>query len=462
MLGQIALERISVVKKCVFLLLLGLVLLCTSLFSDAQEQEVSKSGDLTNSAKEFVEILAREDFTEAVKNFDSTMKQVLPEEKLREAWKSLIAQVGPFKRQNSVRTEKWLQCDIVFVTCEFEKSVLDVKVVFNSKKQITGLWFVPSQPLLEYKPPAYANPDSFREKEVQVGTGEWALPATLTLPVGDGPFPAVVLVHGSGPHDRDETIGPNKPFRDLAWGLASKGIAVLRYEKRIKVHFAKLLPLSESITVKEETIDDALEAASLLRRTEKIDAKKIFVLGHSLGGMLIPRMAPRDPEIAGFIVMAGPTRPLEDVILEQMTYIFSLDGNISESEKAQLEKIKLWIAKMKDPTLSETAPSADLPLGTPPKYWLDLRGYHPPEVAKSIEQPMLILQGARDYQVTMEDFLGWKKALSSRKNVEFKLYPKLNHLFIEGEGKITPAEYLTSGNVAEIVIDDIANWIKKQ
>lgn len=133
-------------KKCVFLLSLSLVLLWGSLVSYAQEQEVSKSGDLTGVAKEFVELLAKEDFAGAVKNFDSTMKAVLPEEKIREAWKSLLAQIGPFKRQIGIRTEKLLQYDIVFVTCEFEKSVLDVKVVFNSAREISGLWFVPHTP----------------------------------------------------------------------------------------------------------------------------------------------------------------------------------------------------------------------------------------------------------------------------------------------------------------------------
>jgi len=449
------------VKKRFFLLSLSLVLLWGFLVSYAQEQEVVKSDDLTVSAKEFVELLAKEDFAEAVKNFDSTMKGALPEEKLREAWKSLTQKVGPFRKQISVRTEKLWQLDIVFVTCEFEKSILDVKVVFNNRKEISGLWFVPNRPPAQYKPPTYAKPDSFCEKEVQVAAGEWALPGTLTLPVDDGPFPALVLVHGSGPHDRDETIYSNKPFRDLAWGLASRGIAVLRYEKRTKVHLEKILPLGQSITVKEETIDDALAAVSLLRKREEIDAEKIFVLGHSLGGMLIPRIAEYDPQITGFIVLAGTTRPLEEVILEQMTYIFSLDGDISENEKEQLEKVKLQIAKLKDPKLSEPTPSTDL-LGVPPKYWLDLRGYNPAEAAQAIKQPMLILQGGRDYQATMEDFQGWKNHLSSQKNVEFRLYPKLNHLFVEGEGKSTPAEYLIPGNVKETVINDIANWIKKQ
>ena len=446
-------------KRCVSLSLL--LFLAGSLVCFAQQGEVSKSDDLTALAKGFVELLAKEDFPSAVKDFDTTMKKAMPPEKLGEVWESLIAQVGPFQREISVRIEKAGKYDVVFVTCEFERSILDAKVVFNSAKQISGLWFVPSQLSIEYKPPAYAKPDTFKEKEVVVGTGEWAVQGTLTLPVGREPFPAVVLVHGSGPHDRDESIGPNKPFRDLAWGLASQGIAVLRYDKRTKVHAAKLISMKENITVKEETIDDALAAVSVLRAREEIDTNKIFVLGHSLGGMLIPRMGTLDPDIAGFIVMAGAARPLEDVILEQISYIFSLDGTISEDEKRELEEIKQQVARVKDPKLSSAVSSTDLPLGIPAEYWLDLRGYNPPQVAKELKQPMLILQGGRDYQVTTEDFQRWKNSLSSRENVEFKFYPNLNHLFIEGEGKSTPAEYQTPSHVAEIVIDDIADWTKK-
>ncbi len=448
-------------KRYIYLLLSVMVLLAGSL-SYAQQQGVSKLGGITALATEFVELLEKEDFSGAVKNFDSTMKKAVSPEKLQEIWKSLIAQVGPFKKQVGIRTEKVSQYDIVYVKCEFEKSPLDVKVVFNNAKQIAGLFFVPSQPSFKYKPPIYVRPNSYQEKEVIVGSGEWRLPGTLTLPIGEGPFPGVVLVHGSGPNDRDESIGPNKPFRDLAWGLASQGIAVLRYEKRTKEYAKKLTSIKDSITVKEETIDDALLAASMLRKIEGMDAKKIFVLGHSLGGMLIPRIGILDPSITGFIIMAGTTRPLEDVILEQMSYIFSLDGTISKDEKTQLDQLKTQVAKVKNPQLSINTPSKYLPFGVPVKYWLNLRGYNPPELARNLKQPMLILQGGRDYQVTMEDFQSWERALFFRKNVEFKIYPELNHLFIEGEGKSTPAEYQKAGHVAKIVIDDIANWIKKQ
>lgn len=417
--------------------------------------------ELITQAREFVDLLAREDYATAARMFNATMANAFPLNKLQETWKAVIAQVGAFKRQGDTRIEKSGQFDVVFVACEFEQMTLDVKVVFNAARQISGLWFTPHQAAVEYLPPAYTRADAFQEKEVQVGTGNLALPGTLSMPEGRGPFPALVLVHGSGPNDRDETVGANKPFRDLAWGLASRGIAVLRYDKRTKAHPEQVASLKNTFTVKEEVVDDVLAAVALLRKTAGIDPKRVFVLGHSLGGTLIPRLAQAEAEIAGFIILAGATRPLEDLVLYQTTYLASLDGSLSDSDKAELEGLEKQVERVKDPNLSATANPDEVLLGAPVSYWLDLRGYHPAEVAADIEQPMLILQGERDYQVTLEDFEGWKKGLSSRHNVEFKLYPKLNHLFIAGEGPSSPAEYEVPGHVAEEVISDIAAWIGK-
>jgi hypothetical protein len=455
-------EERMIMKKKINFPLLSIIILTASLICYAQQKETLPKNNTQKEAKQFVQLLVKGDFSGAVKNFDVTMRGALPPAKLQDGWESLNTYVGSFIRQIGVRSEKFQQHDIVFVTCEFERATLDAKVVFDSVRQIAGLFFIPSQSSPKLEAPASSTKDTLREKEVLVGIGEWAVHGTLSFPKGSGPFPAIVLVHGSGPQDRDETIGPNKPFRDLAVGLVSRGIAVLRYEKRTKEHASQCTSLKNGITVKEETIDDALLAASLLRKTERIDSKKVFVLGHSLGGMLIPRIGNLDSNIAGLIVLAGATRPLEDIILEQMSYIFSLDDTISENEKLQLSKIKLQIARVKDPTLSMSTPSKDLPFGVPARYWIDLRGYNPPETARSLKQPMLILQGERDYQVTMEDLENWKKYLSSKQNIEFKTYPKLNHLFIEGEGKSTPQEYNVAGHVDEIVIDDIAGWMKKQ
>src|SRR5262249_35109667 len=245
--------------------------------------------------------------------------------KLEEFWKMLTGQVGALKKTGTLRTGKKGKYDLIFIPCEFEKRKFDLKVVFDAEGKITGFGLELPRGDYTFKPPPYARPESFSEREVTVGAGEWKLPGTLTLPKGEGPFPAAVLVHGSGSHDRDETIGPNKTFRDLAWGLASRGVAVLRYEKRNHVHGEKMLKQIEKLTFKEEVTDDAVSAVELLRKTEKIDPKRIFVIGHSLGALLAPRIAEVEPEVAGIVMMAGNQRPLEDLILEQVTYLYSLE-----------------------------------------------------------------------------------------------------------------------------------------
>jgi dienelactone hydrolase len=442
-----------------FLALLTLVLI-GYVPAHSQEREDAMSPDLVASAQAFVDLLAKRDFSSAERSFDDTMQTALPQEKLQETWDAIMAQAGAFKQQVRTRTEERSGYNVVIVTCEFEKAAVDIQVVFDHAKRIAGLFFAPAKTTAEYAPPSYVKPNAFREQEVAVGTGEWVLPGTLTLPMGPSLCPAVLLVHGSGPHDRDETVGANKPFRDLAWGLASQGIAVLRYEKRTKQHATKLGAIGGQFTVKEETIDDVHAAVALLRQTEGIDAKRIFVLGHSLGGMLIPRIGTLESHIAGFIVLAGATKPIEEAILEQQTYVFSLDGIISKEEQAQLDEIKKQVAQVKSLEPSDVNSSLLL-FGASVSYWLDLRGYDPPAAAKVLQQPVLILQGERDYQVTMDDFQRWKAALSSKQNFTFRSYARLNHLFIEGNGKSGPAEYNRPGHVAEVVINDIANWIKK-
>jgi dienelactone hydrolase len=418
--------------------------------------------DLKQEAQNFIRQLAGADFAGARRLFDSNMVQAFSEAKLKETWLQLIGLVGAFQEISSSRTVERQENRIVTVTCQFEKAAMDMYVVFNPEGQIAGLNTQLAPSPSSYHPPAYVNPAGFHEVEVTVGNGEWALPGSLSLPEGAGPFPAVILVHGSGPQDRDETIGPNKPFRDLAWGLASQGIAVLRYEKRTKVHAGQITPeMIARMTVQEEVIDDALSAVRLVRQTPGIDPRGIYVLGHSLGATLAPRIGQQDPSIAGLIVMAGLARPLEDTILDQYTHIYSLSGSMTDGQKAELEQLKAKVARAKDPDLSDRVPVQDLPLNIHPAYWLALRGYRPAEVAKSLAMRIFVLQAGRDYQVTAAgDFPAWQKALAEKSNATLKLYPKLFHLFMPGEGPSTPQEYLVEGHVSEEVIQDIAGWIQ--
>ena len=418
--------------------------------------------DLKQKAEDFIHQMADGDFAGACRLFDSNMAQALPEAKLKATWLQLVNQAGAFQEIGSGQVAERQGNRIVTVTCQFEKAAMDILVVFGTNGQIGGLNVQFAPTTLPYNPPAYVGAAAFDEVEVTVGSGKWALPGTVSMPHGAGPFPAVVMVHGSGPQDRDETIGPNRPFRDLAWGLASRGIAVLRYDKRTKVYAEKITPeLKAKLTVQDEVIDDALSAVQLLRQTPGIDRDSIYVLGHSLGATMAPRIGQQDPSIAGLIIMAGMTRPFEDTILDQYTYLYALSGSMTDEQQAELEQLKAQVARVKDPNLSDQAPAKDLPLGVPPAYWLSLRGYQPAEVARSLDMRILALQGGRDYQVTAaDDYPAWQKALAEKSNATLKLYPELSHEFIAGEGPATPQEYLVEGHVSEKVIQDIARWIR--
>ena len=408
-------------------------------------------------ARAFVDLMAGGQYADAFESFTPQMKDALPIDRLSATWKTLATQAGAFRRQIATSVTPRGVLSVVVVTCEFERATLDVHVTVNPANLVGGLAIRPAAQAFAYTPPAYASPNAYQESEVIVGSGQWALPGTLTMPVGPGPFPAVVLVHGSGPGDRDATVGQIKQFKDLALGLASRGIAVLRYDKRTRVHANAMRDLAGH-TVKDETIDDALVAAQQLGRMPGVDPDRIFVLGHSLGGMLVPRIAAAGSSAAGFIVMAGAARPLQQALIEQSRYLATADGNISAEEQAQFEQFEQVATRVAALGPADTS-KPDLIFGAAASYWLDLRGYDPPAAAATVQQPMLVLQGERDYQVTMEEFARWRSALADRSDVTFRSYPSLNHLFVAGTGKSLPAEYNTPGNVSGEVVQDIATWI---
>ena len=396
-------------------------------------------------------------FKKALDNYtyDDSMKKALNEALLKnQIWGYFIQSYGQFKEITGTLPSKAQGYDIVSVKTTFENAKIYINVVFDSNKLIAGLNYAPD-------PEDAANkvPDGVVETAVKFGKTDWELPGTLTTPVGDGPFPVVILVHGSGPNDRDETIGPNKPFRDIAWGLAQKGIATLRYDKRTFVYGNKMAQLPD-MTVNEETVDDAVLALKFLQSQARSEKTKIYILGHSLGGMMMPRIAGLAPDAAGYVIMSGPVTPLDDIIVEQTKYLSELDGTVTDQEKQSIQSTEAArdIIKSLKPDSNFTA--AQL-FNAPVSYWIDLNGYDPAEQAKSIEKPLLILQGERDYQVTMKEFNLWKDALGNKNNVTFKSYEGLDHLYLYGTEKSNPQEYNVPGKVDSRAIDDISAWVLK-
>jgi dienelactone hydrolase len=424
------------------------------------------TSDLESLAKDLTQQLAARHFDLIVTHFDEAMTSAMPAAKLVEFWDGLVGQMGAFQSIAGTRVQTVQGYQVVLVTSKFEKATLNVKWVFDSKSRVAGFFVVPVESDAPWTPPDYAKPASFHEQQITVGSAPWQLPGTLTLPNGTGPFPAVVLVHGSGPHDQDEAIGPNKPFKDLAWGLASRNIAVVRYSKRTLQYGKEIKAQGAGLTVHEETVEDARRAVALLAKRPEIDSRRIFVLGHSLGGMLAPRIAHGEAQVAGLVMLAGTTRPLEQVIVEQLKYIAGLDGKIAPAAQKQIDAAEQSAKEIESPTLAADAKLNVLGTTIYGSYFLDLRSYHPAEVAAQLKIPMLILRGERDYQVTSEDFDGWKKALAGKPEVTLKVYPGLFHLFMPssspGTGLGTPADYQKPGHVVAPVIEDIASWILVQ
>lgn len=304
-----------------------------------------------------------------------------------------------------------------------------------------------------------------REKIVINEGSAYPLNGLLTLPDDlSKSVPAVVFVHGSGASNMDEKVGKLTPFRDLAEGLAQHGIASIRYDKRTFAHgFKMLTDKTLEVTVKTETIDDAILATSLLRGDPRIDPQRIFIIGHSMGGMLAPRIDAEGGNFSGLIILAGSPRKLEEIILDQNEAVLNSTKGfvrwIAAKQVAKTNKLFEGMYQLSD----EDARKKKIGGGTTLYYFKEM-GQHPAsDYLLKLEKPILILQGEADFQATAEkDFAAYKQLLSGKGNVAFQLYPGLNHAFVPSVyGNIMKAkqEYRIEQHIGKEVIEDIANWI---
>jgi len=423
------------------------------------EEQKSETTKKTTSeiATEFITYLSQGNYNTAYNYFNSTVKNQFSLAQFQGTWEYFTVTYGEFESIQDTIPSNESGFNIVRINCTFADGyVITFRIVFDDLKEISGFWTDKIETISPYVAPSYANISSFTESEVTIGSGAWELPATITIPNGEGPFPSVILVHGSGANDRDETIGPNKPFKDIAWGLASNNIIVLRYDKRTLVYPEETAG-DKNLTVKEEVVDDAIEAVKFLQTYEEVNQNKIYVLGHSLGAMMAPQIATFEENITGLIMLAAPARSLEDLMYNQTVYLSELDGVIDENESLVINMTKDALEKIKSLNISED----ERVLTVYKAYWEYLNKYDQVKTVDNLTIPILLLQGKRDYQVTYEeDYAIWNTTLKDNNNTLLKTYDLLNHLFIQGEGKPTNTEYMIQGQVSEDVIQDITSWIK--
>ena len=421
--------------------------------------EVTSNGeDNVKTANTYVELLAEENFSEAYTAFAYTeeMKKAVNEKVYKQIWDALIEQQGKYIAIAGFTETEAEGFNIVSIITEFENGKINLNVVFDEGNNIAGFNFTPY--IAEGDMPADEPIEGDAEEiRVTIISGEYEIDAMLTIPGKDGNYPAVLLVPGSGPTDMDETILANKPFKDIARGLAKEGVASLRFDKRTIKYGMEMLNME--FTLKEEYLDDVESGFKLLLNNENIDNERIYILGHSLGGNLIPRIAGITDDAAGYIMAAASASNLEDLMIKQYNYIFSLDGEIDKQEKEQLGFVEEAIKRIKEVDENSKYTASDL-IGAPKSYWIDMRENNPYNMTDNVTKPLLVIQGAKDYQVTMEEFELWKEAFKEKSNVEFKSYENLNHLFMESQGTPSPNEYEIPQKVSAEVITDIANFIK--
>lgn len=394
-------------------------------------------------------------FGDFYKDCTAKLQQSITEDELVKGWNAVIQSSGaPWKTLSTIYARQ-NGADVVADTIECTLFNVKVTITYDSDGNPTNIW----TNLAPKGPPDTQSTDQW--KEVSVKVGEYQLPGMLTLPKGVQKPPVVILIQGSGSSDMNESLGtaPNRPFEDIAHGLAAQGVASLRYNKRT-YQYPTVNP--KTVTIQYEMLDDAAAAVKLLSSDSRVDANHIYLLGHSLGGMMAPEIAAENPQIKGFVSLAGSLRTLQDLSLDQNKAAIAAEASLTEQQKnAMLGQVEAELAKTK--TLDDGG--TGYIMNVPTNYWKSLNAIHSADIIKKLNVPMLILQGGADFQVYPDkDYPLWQTALSGRSNVTFKLYDGLSHLFMPNQISVNGAPdvsvYNVPGHVDYHVITDIATWVK--
>lgn len=429
-------------------------LLITGLIAQSEAQTDSLAA-ARKLGKEAAEYLKSNDFESIHQLFSEELATALPSTRLEKSFSTLTPQFGAINEILEFKARETAETTYFHQAIKFKEQTLDLVFTLNDADKFTSFSLRPHQKMYDWTAPDYASDSSsYFEQEVTIGDS-MALRGKFTFPSSPDFKTIVVFVHGSSPNDMDETLGPNKLFKDLAYGLATNGIASLRYNKRTYDYPSAMAKQANSLTIKQVVVDDAVNVIQLAK--EK-GVNKVVLLGHSLGGYCAPMIA----ELAqpdAVIVLAGNVSPLEDLLIPQFEHIKENDTSTKIND-FQMAMIRSQVERVQKGDYDSTTAPPLLPLSLPASFWLSLQDYNPQKVAKKQGHPYLILNGERDYQVTPKEAKKWKDG-SKNKHSKTIIYPKLNHMFFEGEGICIPSEYEKEGHLSEDVLKDVVNWINE-
>lgn len=429
------------------------------------ETQTQTQINFEEQSTKFLKAAMEGDWKTAHALLSKNLQPLLPEEQLTLLWGAYSSPYGAIKEQALKEVKNDGVHTKVIFTITAENATYELNLKLDNTGSIDDFYFAPSYPPNLFLNPEYNNPDNYTEKQVVIGEGAFALPGILTVPKGEGPFPVVVLVHGSGPNDMDATAYTVKPFRDIAVGLANEGIAVLRYDKRTNAHLIKSA-VTPKLTIQEETVMDANLAVEKLKSMPEINSENIFVLGHSQGAFALPLILDNDKngDIKGGIWVSGLAGTFPDFLLRQYEERVERAENMKLPAE-QIEAIKKELAAFQQQYDIITNPDLtleNLPAELAQLYWfIDIRDYNPIDLAKEQDVPLLLLHGAKDLQVSPSHLETWKQALQGRDNVQSKLYSDMFHFLVNYEGEPDGfSEYSTKGNVPQEFLTDISQWVK--
>lgn len=432
---------------------------CTASIEPDGDPTPSASPDLEAVSREAVEALAAGDSAPLHTLFSPSMAAQLSAQQLEAAWAQTIATAGEYTGTESVSVAEKEGFTVVTVTSGFTTRPVLADLTYGHAGQLEGLWFSYG----EAPTTAPAEPPDLPEgaTEEEIAVGQYELPGKLLLPGGAGPNAAVLLVGGSGPTDMDGTVGTagNAVLRDLAYQLAEHGVPTLRYDKRFAAH--PELATSAS-TIQDEVLDDVAAAIELMGAMPELESREIVVLGHSLGGMLLPEIVADSPEVAGGVIVAGTARSLWAVIGSQNEQAIdaALEAETITEEQAAEQRTALAAEIARAETLTD--PHAESILGVlSAAYVVSVNELKLPELAAGLEIPLLVLQGANDFQVSAgADFESWRPVLEANADVTYELFPGLNHLMMPADSDVPDvSQYDIPANVAPEVTALIADWL---